>query len=32
MVGLIGELAMWFVVVCSGELLAHFLKFGSDAR
>jgi uncharacterized membrane protein YjjB (DUF3815 family) len=22
---------MWFVVGCSGELLAYFLKFGSNA-
>jgi hypothetical protein len=22
---------MWFVVGCSGELLAYFVKFGSDA-
>jgi hypothetical protein len=28
----VGSLAMWFVVGCSGELLAHFLEFGSDAR
>jgi hypothetical protein len=29
-VGLVSGLAMWFVVVCSGELLAYFLRFGSD--
>jgi hypothetical protein len=28
---LVGRLAMWFVVGCSGEVLAYFLKFGSDA-
>jgi hypothetical protein len=28
----VGRHAMWFVVGCSGELLAHFLKFGSNAR
>jgi hypothetical protein len=27
-----GRLAMWFVVGCIGELLAHFLKFSGDAR
>jgi hypothetical protein len=30
--GVVGRLAMWFVVGCIGELLAHFLKFGGDAR
>jgi hypothetical protein len=29
---IIGGLAMWFVVGCIGELLAHFLEFCSDAR
>jgi hypothetical protein len=28
---LVGRLAMWLVVGCSGELLAYSLKFGSDA-
>jgi hypothetical protein len=28
----VGRLSMWFVVGCIVELLAHFLKFGGDAR
>jgi hypothetical protein len=28
----IGRLAMWLVVGCIGELLAHFLEFGGDTR
>jgi hypothetical protein len=28
----VSRLAMWLVVGCIGELLAHFLKFGGDAR
>jgi hypothetical protein len=28
----VGRLAMWFVVGYIGELLAHFLEFGSDAH
>jgi hypothetical protein len=29
---IVSRLAMWFVVGCVGELLAHFLEFGSNAR
>jgi hypothetical protein len=29
-VSIVSRLAMWCVVVCSGELLAYFLKFGSN--
>jgi hypothetical protein len=29
---IVGGLAMWFVVGCIGELLAHFLEFSGDAH